>query len=333
MSSTGADGSTAEHDCAEAAPRSSGYYEPGRGFASLWLLGAVLVAGFLIDLGFGGALAHLVGWIIAAVLVLGVDLIIIASARATKSLSLDENELRVGDEAIPRAHIARVTPGGTDSDLPVLGWPTGMPRGTDAVTVTLADGRQALVPTRRVDRLIAALGLAPGSGAHEAAIRPAEKDELAALVEIDVRAEAVYRVAGYELPLIELSVDDLAGAAAVFVAGTPPVGFAQLDEVDGQAHLQELAVLPKAMRAGIGTRLLEHACAWAAEKGYSAMTLTTYRDVAWNAPFYARRGFAEIDDLPAGLAAIRAREQELGLDDVGPRIVMRRALANVPPDA
>ena len=72
---------------------------------------------------------------------------------------------------------------------------------------------------------------------------------------------------------------------------------------------------------------------WAAEKGYSAMTLTTYRDVAWNAPFYARRGFAVIDDLPAGLAAIRAREQELGLDDVGPRVVMRRELANVPPDA
>lgn len=333
MRSTGADGSTDEHDRAESAPRPPSYHEPGRGFASLWLLGAVLAAGFLIDLAFGGALAHLVGWIVAAVLVLGVDLIVIASARATKSLTLDETELRVGDEAIVRAHIIGAAPGAADGELPVLGWPTGMPRGTDAVTVTLADGRQTLVPTRRVDRLIAALGPKPANLAPEVAIRSARRDELAGLVEIDERAEAVYRVAGYELPLIELTVDDLAGAAAVFVAGTPPVGFAQLSEVDGQAHLQEIAVLPKAMRAGIGTRLLEHACAWAVERGYSAMTLTTYRDVAWNAPFYAKRGFAECRDLSPGLAAIRARERHLGLDDVGPRIVMRREFADASPAA
>ncbi|HET6876129.1 MAG TPA: GNAT family N-acetyltransferase [Jatrophihabitans sp.] len=309
------------------------YHEPGRGFASVWLLGAVLVAGFLIDLGFGGARAHLLGWIVAAVLVLGVDLIVIASARATKSLTVDDVEVRIGDEAIMRADIAGVTPGMDDPELPVLGWPTGMPRGTEAVTVRLTDDRRALVPTRRPDRLLAALGAQSASPAREFEIRPARAEELAELVEIDQRAESVFRVAGYRLPEIELSVDDLAAAAAVFVTGSPPVGFAQLDEVDGTAHLRELAVLPKAMRAGHGSRLLAHACAWAREQGYPAMTLTTYRDVAWNAPFYAKRGFVELADPPPALAAIRARERDLGLDDVGARIVMRRELGDAPPGA
>jgi hypothetical protein len=56
------------------------------------------------------------------------------------------------------------------------------------------------------------------------------------------------------------------------------------------------------------------------------MTLTTFRDVPWNAPFYARRGFAEVLDPSPGLAAVRDRERSLGLDAAGPRIVMRRTL-------
>jgi hypothetical protein len=75
--------------------------------------------------------------------------------------------------------------------------------------------------------------------------------------------------------------------------------------------------------------LLAAACEWAHVAGYSAITLTTYRDVAWNAPFYSRRGFVELaaDDLAPELAAIRERERAAGLDEVGPRVAMRRKLA------
>ncbi len=39
--------------------------------------------------------------------------------------------------------------------------------------------------------------------------------------------------------------------------------------------------------------------------GYPAVTLTTFREVPWNAPFYTCLGFAMLDELtlPAGLAA------------------------------
>ena len=52
----------------------------------------------------------------------------------------------------------------------------------------------------------------------------------------------------------------------------------------------------------------------------------TFADVAWNAPFYAARGFTVVDDITPGLAALRQKERTVGLDGVGTRVVMRREL-------
>ena len=68
-------------------------------------------------------------------------------------------------------------------------------------------------------------------------------------------------------------------------------------------------------------------CAWAREHGHTAVTLSTFRDVPWNGPFYRRHGFA---DLPPaawtpGMRAIREHEARHGLrTDV--RVFMRRDL-------
>ena len=63
--------------------------------------------------------------------------------------------------------------------------------------------------------------------------------------------------------------------------------------------------------------LLDAACAWARDNGYRAITLTTYADVAWNAPFYSARGFVELTELTPELVEIRDWERDVGLDDVG----------------
>ena len=57
----------------------------------------------------------------------------------------------------------------------------------------------------------------------------------------------------------------------------------------------------------------------------AALTLTTFRDVPWNAPYYARCGFHILDgdEITAGLETIRAREAARGLDR-WPRVRMRR---------
>jgi hypothetical protein len=58
------------------------------------------------------------------------------------------------------------------------------------------------------------------------------------------------------------------------------------------------------------------------------VTLSTFRHVAWNAPFYARLGFRELaeEQLGPGLRRVRADEARRGLD-LSRRLVMRLDLA------
>jgi GNAT superfamily N-acetyltransferase len=304
------------------------YDEPARSYATLWFFVALLGVGFVIDLILGGGVAHLWGWVIAFVLVVGTNFILVYAVRSEKSLHLSAAELRVGDEAVDRDEIAAVATGIDETELPVLGWPAGRPRGLKGVTIRLVDGRDVVIPTRFPDRLRGALALDVAEPEPDTShdVRAVARSELAGLPEIDERADAVFRAAGYRLPPMAFPVDALAAAAAVFVVGRPPIGFVWIDEVDEVAHVREIAVIPKWMGQGVGGRLLERACEWAAGHSYPAITLTTYADVPWNGPWYARRGFVESDDLTPQLAAIRAHEEQAGLDAVGRRIVMRRAL-------
>jgi GNAT superfamily N-acetyltransferase len=109
------------------------------------------------------------------------------------------------------------------------------------------------------------------------------------------------------------------------------VGFALCGEVDGHAHLFEMDVVPEHGRRGIGSALLEAVCSEAATRGYPAITLTTLRDVPWNAPFYTARGFSELAETEwdAQLRGIVDRERMLGFP-MRLRVVMRRKLMAAP---
>ncbi|WP_286914674.1 MULTISPECIES: GNAT family N-acetyltransferase [unclassified Pseudomonas] len=84
----------------------------------------------------------------------------------------------------------------------------------------------------------------------------------------------------------------------------------------GQAlHVEELSVRLQAQGQGIGRRLLDEAVAAARHRGLRELTLTTFADVPWNAPFYSRYGFEVIahDQLGATLRARLADERAHGL--------------------
>jgi GNAT superfamily N-acetyltransferase len=119
-------------------------------------------------------------------------------------------------------------------------------------------------------------------------------------------------------------VEALAAARFVLVAGDPPAGFARVEEVDGLAHLEQLSVHPERQGRGLGGALVEAAFDEALRLGYGAMTLQTFADIPWNAPFYARHGFRVLETLTPGLADLRAKERALGLDAMGRRVVMIR---------
>lgn len=308
------------------------YHEYARTYRSLLYTLAVLVVGFGVDLAVGvhGAVLHLPGWVLFGGVLVGVHALILYAARATHSLTVTDTEVRVGDEALSLASIVGLTTAETLTAevVPVLGWPGGRPRGLRSVHVRLDDERDVEIPTRFPERLRPLLGVGVLAAPSGPQIRVAGDDDLELIPDIDERAEIVFRVAGYDLPRIEFDAAGLDAAAVVFVAGEPAVGFAVVDVVDGDAHLAELAVVPGSMRRGLGTALVTAVCDWARENDHTAVTLVTYAEVPWNAPFYRRLGFAELpfDELGPELRARRENQTRLGLDEVGPRIVMRRAL-------
>jgi GNAT superfamily N-acetyltransferase len=117
------------------------------------------------------------------------------------------------------------------------------------------------------------------------------------------------------------------GRLWVALADHVPVGFAHVVVHEpGVAHLEELDVHPEHGRRGLGRRLVAAVCAWAAERGYHAVTLTTFRDVPWNMPFYEGLGFVVVPsgEISPALLSVVIDEYRRGLDPQR-RVVMRRA--------
>lgn len=167
-----------------------------------------------------------------------------------------------------------------------------------------------------------------GDGGRQSEIRVARADEYDRLRAIEDAADEMFLAIGIG-PFTQTEEDDhLDGAAVVLVSGVPPAGFACVDVVDGTAHLWQLSVHPDAARQGRGSALVLEVCRWAERQGFPAVTLTTYRDVPWNAPFYAGLGFEILEHLSPELQAIRDHERDLGDDDFGARVAMRRVLAH-----
>lgn len=105
-----------------------------------------------------------------------------------------------------------------------------------------------------------------------------------------------------------------------------PVGFVHVLHVGPGAHLEQISVLPEHGRRGIGAALLEAAAAEASRRGYTELTLRTYADVPWNAPFYAKHEYAESAPSTDFQRRLIATEERLGLMQYGPRVQMRRPL-------
>jgi len=164
-------------------------------------------------------------------------------------------------------------------------------------------------------------------------IRAPRAGELEQLREIERAAGVLFADIGFEAVAADepASIETLAGyvldGRAWLIADDDdvPIAYAVVDIVDGLAHLEQLSVLPEHGRRGLGSALLEHVCDWAARQQIEGVTLTTFTDVPWNAPFYAQHGFRVMNDSELGreLRDLRAVEATHGLDPAQ-RVCMRR---------
>jgi GNAT superfamily N-acetyltransferase len=170
-------------------------------------------------------------------------------------------------------------------------------------------------------------------------IRLAEPTDIPLLPNVELRAVQLFwgflKETGLTKTTLEnvSSLDEFEDArrnGLLWVATTSSgevVGLAQVVLLDGLAHLDELDVVPEHGRKGAGSRLVQAVCDWAREAGYPKVTLSTFRDVPWNRPFYESRGFQVVEPAALGLqhlalvAAERARDLRTDL-----RVMMERDL-------
>jgi GNAT superfamily N-acetyltransferase len=117
------------------------------------------------------------------------------------------------------------------------------------------------------------------------------------------------------------------GAAWVTSEDGEVAGFLMAEVFDDALHVAEVAVRLESGGRGHATALLDEATAWAVERGLTALTLTTFRDVPFNRPFYERRGFRVLthEELTPALAGRRSDEAAAGLP-AELRVAMRRDL-------
>ena len=141
-------------------------------------------------------------------------------------------------------------------------------------------------------------------------IRPARPADFERLQEIERRAGELFRSVGLDAIADDdpFSLEELAAAdVLVAVVDGGVVAYALTMVLDGTTHVEQLSVDPAFGGQGIGRRLLDHL-------GHP-LTLTTFRDVIWNAPFYQKLGFLMLDDALAGerVRQVLRREVEHGM--------------------
>ncbi|AXF16447.1 GNAT family N-acetyltransferase [Paraburkholderia caledonica] len=105
------------------------------------------------------------------------------------------------------------------------------------------------------------------------------------------------------------------------------VGFVMFEPQPARIYIQELDVLTSHAGRRIGAALIEQVAQLARSRQIMQLVLSTYREVPWNAPYYGRLGFRDIDEAELDVALRARRDAHIarGLDE-SKRVFMRRDL-------
>jgi ribosomal protein S18 acetylase RimI-like enzyme len=106
-----------------------------------------------------------------------------------------------------------------------------------------------------------------------------------------------------------------------------PIGFVGGEYLSGNFHIVEISVAKEFQGKGVGKALMTAMVEHISREGYNSITLTTYKNLPWNGPWYSRLGFFEVNahDMGRDYLDLLASEAQHGLD-VRSRCVMRKTL-------
>jgi predicted N-acetyltransferase YhbS len=171
----------------------------------------------------------------------------------------------------------------------------------------------------------------PPEGNAPVVVRQAAPADAEAMAAVEASAQELLESQGVDLAALRIpeGFEEETTWSLAFVAevGGVVVGMARLTELTREVIcLDQVSTSPRFAGRGVGRQLLTEVVTVCRERGYSAITGTTFRDVAFNAPFYTRMGCVEEPDPHPAMVQRRRVERDLGLDEFGSRLIMRLPL-------
>ncbi len=172
----------------------------------------------------------------------------------------------------------------------------------------------------------------PGRDIH---IRHPRPEDLPLLEYVEKSAAQLFRTVKLDSladgPTVDPNLlNSLAGNNHLWIAANgfdEPIGFVGGEFLEGNFHIVEISVAREYQGNGVGKALMMTILEQAWREGYKAVTLTTYRDLPWNAPWYSKMGFVQVDveNMGKTYKDILDAEAQHGLD-INRRCVMRMDL-------
>lgn len=153
-------------------------------------------------------------------------------------------------------------------------------------------------------------------------IRPASRADLADLATLEVEAGQIFRSVG--MPEVAEHASDMnalrnsqkLGRIWIAEVNAGIAGYIVATVVDGNAHIEQVSVSPAHARQGVGRQLIGHIESWGRDYDLPASTLTTFRDVPWNGPYYRRLGYRMLAVSEIGTELAAAIEHEASLPGI-----------------
>lgn len=164
-------------------------------------------------------------------------------------------------------------------------------------------------------------------------LRPGADEDIAALQRVDLAASRLFDGTGLidepdgPVPVPEDALRAGITTKLLYVVTSPfgePVGFALCRVVAHDLYLDQISVDPSHGGRGLGAYMVQAIIEEANDRHLRGVILSTFRDLPWNGPFYAKHGFVELPRSAMkgwmkSLEAIQAQTMDVSL-----RCFMRR---------
>ncbi|WP_309605488.1 GNAT family N-acetyltransferase [Phenylobacterium sp.] len=136
-------------------------------------------------------------------------------------------------------------------------------------------------------------------------VRPATANDLLTLPDIERSAALAFRgssqdaIADGAVSPVDFYIPFQTDGLVLVAEDHGLLGFAACQACADGLHLWELAVRQEWQGQGVGRQLMRATIELARLRGLPAVTLSTFRHIAWNAPFYAQLGRVSVCQIVA----------------------------------